>query len=70
MKWMRKSAPWKDAAPGLYHIDSHECNDPQTHYLYTACRKEIKGHCWDITEDPPEHECCKDCWNKIKGVKS
>lgn len=70
MKWMRKSAPWKDAAPGLYHIDSHECNDPQTHYLYTACRKEIKGHCWDITEDPPEHECCWDCWNKIKGVKS
>lgn len=65
MKWMRKSAPWKGAAPGLYHIDTHEMNSQMTHYLYTACRKEVKGHYWDIVEDPPEHECCRECWEKV-----
>jgi len=65
MKWMRKSAPWKDAVPGLYHIDTHEMNSQMTHYLYTACRKEVKGHYWDIVEDPPEHECCRECWEKV-----
>jgi len=62
MKWIRKQAPWKDALPGLYHIDTYEYNSPDTYYLYTACRKEIKGHYWDITEDPPEHEC----WERVK----
>lgn len=66
MKWIRKRAPWKGAAPGLYHIDSHECNSPDTHYLYTACKKEIKGLNWDISEDPIESECCRECFEKVR----
>ena len=68
MKWMCKKAPWKGAAPGLYHIDSHERNNQETHYLYTACRKEVKGLYgqWDIVEDPPESECCRECLEKVK----
>jgi hypothetical protein len=64
MKWIRKSAFLPGRAPGLYHIDSHGCNSQMTHYLYTLCRKEVKGmyNQWDITEDPPESECCTECW--------
>ena len=68
MKWIRRSALYRGKEPGLYHIDSHGMNSQDTHYLYTKCRKEVKGIYgnWDITEDPPEHECCPDCLNKIK----
>jgi hypothetical protein len=62
MKWIRRRVFLPDREPELYHIDSHECNSPLTHYLYTLCRKEVKGHYWDITEDPPESECCPECW--------
>ena len=60
MKWMAVKYDRNE----IYHLPQEQCYATQdTHYLSTACRKEVKafyGH-WLITENPPPEKVCQKC---------
>ncbi len=64
--WMRRK-PFLNREPELYHIQRDNYPTHDTHYFYTLCKKEIKGHYWDIVENPPIEQCCPECLKLVKN---
>ena len=65
-KWIRKKHyPNKLAAP--YHLPFYKDTPLESvHYLSALCQCEVKDVNWDVTEDPPESECCAKCLQRFK----
>lgn len=61
MKWIRRKQALPYRPQEKYHLYRDGVPTHDIHYLTTKCRCEIKGHYWDITEDPPIEECCTKC---------
>lgn len=67
--WMRKQKHPRDERSPPYHLPGRlGIVSQDTHYFHTLCQSEVKGLYgqWDITEDPPESECCVKCLQRQK----